>query len=227
MPQIGVERRLRTSQNIVALNDESFNVLDQNIRTWRRANYARLIDAIAAGQPAVIGVDVAWVYASAEPDDDEALAHSLRRAGNVVLTSLIEHQAGAGYQYDRYAAPIAPLARAASGVGLVNLPQDNDGVVRRVTLWRVHNDVWYPAFGYEVVRVYLEQPVRPFDPTSGAATFGKDLLYLDGGQDLLINFCGGRATFPTVSMYQVLNGEVPVEAFAEKIVLIGFTTSSE
>ena len=45
---------------IVAINDESFNVLNQNIRTWRRTNYAHLIDAIAAGQPAVIGMDVAW-----------------------------------------------------------------------------------------------------------------------------------------------------------------------
>jgi adenylate cyclase len=212
---------------IVAINDESFTVLNQNIRTWQRSNYARLIDAIAAGQPAVIGMDVAWVHASTEPKDDEALARSLRQAGNVVLASLIEHQAGAGYEYNRYAAPIAPLAHAASGVGLVNLPRDNDGVVRRATLWRFHNDAWYPAFGYEVVRVYLGQPVVPFDSATGVVTLGEHLFQLNGRQDLLINFCGGQATFPAVSMYQVLQGEVPAETFADKIVLIGFTTSLE
>jgi CHASE2 domain-containing sensor protein len=47
---------------IVALNDESFDVLQQNIRTWRRTNYARLIDTLANGQPAVIGLDVAWIH---------------------------------------------------------------------------------------------------------------------------------------------------------------------
>jgi adenylate cyclase len=211
---------------IVAINDESFNILDQNIRTWRRANYARLIDAIAAGQPAVIGLDVAWVHASTEPDD-EALARSLRQAGNVVLASLIEHQEGAGYEYDRYAAPIAPLAQAASGVGLVNLPLDNDGVVRRVALWRFHNDAWYPAFGYEVVRVYLGQPVVPVDPATGVVKLGEHIFRPGDWQNLLINFYGGQATFPTVSMYQVFRGEVPAETFADKIVLIGFTTSLE
>ncbi len=212
---------------IVAINDESFNVLGQNIRTWRRNSYARLIDAIAAGRPAVIGVDVAWIHASAEPGDDQFLADSLRRAGNVVLASLIEHQAGRGYEYDRYAASIAPLAQAASGMGLVNLPRDNDGVVRRVALWRFHNDVWYPAFGYEVARVYLRQPALAFDPTASQVRLGNHIFRLASNHELLINFCGGQATFPTLSMYQVLNGEVPAETFADKIVLIGFTTSLE
>jgi adenylate cyclase len=212
---------------VVAINDESFNVLGQNIRTWRRTNYARLIDTIATGQPTVIGLDVAWVHPSMGSDDDEILARTLRQAGNVVLVSLIEHQAGVGYEYDRYAAPIAPLAQAASGVGLANLPRDNDGVVRRATLWRFHNDAWYPAFGYEVARVYLGQPIAPFDPATDQVVLGEHRFHLAGGHDLFINFCGGQATFPTVSMYQVLNGEVPVETFADKIVLVGFTTSLE
>lgn len=212
---------------IVAINDESFNVLNQNVRTWRRSNYARLIEAIAAGHPAVIGVDVAWIHASPDPDEDEELARSLQQAGNVILTSLIEHQAGAGYEYNRYAPPVAPLVEAASGVGLVNLTRDNDGVVRRAALWRFHNDVWYSAFGYEIARTYLHQPVTPFDPATNVVTLGQHHLHLDSGQDLLINFRGGQATFPTFSMYQVLNGEVSVEAFADKIVLIGFTTSLE
>ncbi len=212
---------------IVAINDESFNALSQNIRTWRRTDYAHLIDTIAAGHPAVVGIDVAWIHPSPTPDDDETLARTLRQTGGVVLASLIEHQAGPGYEYDRYAAPVAPLAQGASGVGLVNLPRDNDGVVRRVKLWQWHNDTWYPAFGYEVARVFLGQPAAPFDPTAGPVTLGHHRLNLEDGQDLFINFLGGQATFPTFSMYQVLNGEVPAETFTNKIVLVGFTTSLE
>ena len=44
---------------------------------------------------------------------------------------------------------------------------------------------------------------------------------------MLINFRGGPNTFPTVPMYQVLNGEVSAEVFADQIVLIGFTTVLE
>jgi adenylate cyclase len=212
---------------IVAINDETFEVLEQHIRSWPRGEYARLIDAIAAGQPAVIGVDVAWIHDSPEESDDQALARSLRQAGNVILVSLIEHQAGAGYEYDRYAAPGTTLVQAASGVGLVNLPRDNDGVVRRVTLWRLFNEVWHPAFGYQVARVYLGQETAPFDPTTGRVRLGQHLFHLDSGQNLYINFRGGQATFPTHSMYQVLNGQVPAQTFADKIVLIGFTTSLE
>ena len=42
-------------------------------------------------------MDVAWVHDSPEPADDQALSDSLHRAGSVVLSSLIEHQAGAGW----------------------------------------------------------------------------------------------------------------------------------
>jgi adenylate cyclase len=197
---------------IVAINDESFNVLNQNLRTWPRAEYARLVDAIAAGGPAVIGVDVAWTHAGTDAGGDKVLAHSLKQAGQVILASLIEHQEGTGYEYDRYASPVEALVEAAAGVGLANVALDADGVVRRVVLHRLHNDVWHPAFGYAVTQAYEEL-------TAGTAA--------DKWPDLLINFRGGPNTFPTVPMYQVLSGEVPAEVFADQIVLIGFTTYLE
>jgi len=197
---------------IVAINDESFTALNQNLRTWSHAEYARLIDAIAAGSPAVIGVDVAWTNPGSDPGGDEALAESLRRAGAVILAALIEHQEGASYAYERYTPPLDLLAQAAEGVGLVNVVLDADGVVRRVMLRRQHNEEWHPAFGYEVARAYGRAPELPGNERPA---------------ELLINFCGGPGTIPTVSMYQVLNGEAPAGSFAGQIVLIGFTTVLE
>lgn len=197
---------------IVAINDESFTALNQNLRTWSHAEYARLIDAIAAGSPAVIGVDVAWTHPGSDPGGDAALAESIRQAGSVILAALIEHQEGASYAYERYTPPLDLFAEAADGVGLVNVALDADGVVRRVMLRRQHNEEWHPAFGYEVARAYGRAP---------------KVAVNGGGTELLINFRGGPGTFPTVSMYQVLNGEVPAEAFAGQIVLIGFTTVLE
>jgi adenylate cyclase len=202
---------------IVAINDESFTVLDQNIRTWPRAEYARLIDGIAAGGPAVIGVDVVWSHAGTDVGGDQVLATSLKQASPVILAGLIEHQEDKGYEYDRYAAPVQVLAEAANGVGLVNVALDADGVVRRVVLHRLHNDVWHPAFGYAVVQAYRELPYVDLPASTGA----------DRLSDMLINFRGGPNTFPTLSMYQVLNGEVPAKVFTDQIVLIGFTTILE
>jgi adenylate cyclase len=197
---------------IVAINDESFAVLNQNLRTWPRAEYAHLIDAIAAGGPAVIGVDVTWAHAGTDAGGDEALARSLRQANPVVLAGLIEHQEGVEYWYERYTAPIDTLAEAAAGVGLANMVLDADGVVRRVVLRQHHLTVWHSAFGYAVAQAYRGLPV-----TTGT----------ESSLDLLINFRGGPNTFRTVPMYQVLNGEVSAEVFADRIVLIGFTTLLE
>jgi adenylate cyclase len=197
---------------IVAINDESFNVLGQNLRTWSRAEYARLVEAISAGDPAVIGVDVAWTHSGAGAGGDAALVRSLEQGTPVILAGLMEHQENAGYAYDRYASPIASLVKAAAGVGLANVALDADGVVRRVALHTLHNDAWYPAFGYAIANAYQSADAA-LDPSAPS--------------DLLINFRGGPHTFHTVSMYQVLDGEVPAEIFDNKIVLIGFTTSLE
>lgn len=205
------ERAVDAPIVIVAINDESFNTLESNLRTWPRADYARLIDTIIAGNPAVVGVDVTWTYPGNDAGGDEILAQSLEQADRVILAGVIEHQQGKGYEYARYSAPIDILAEASSGVGLVNVALDADGVVRRIFLHRIHNDVWYPAFGYAIAETY-----NPSSP-----------VLQDGTNELLINFRGGPATFPMISMYQVLNGEVPAEVFADQIVLIGFTTIQE
>jgi len=215
---------------IVAIDEDSFDELDRNVRTWPRAEYARLIDAIAAGDPAVIGVDVAWTTPGTDAGGDEALARSLERANPVILAGLVEHQKGAGYEYRRYVGPIESLAEAADGVGLVNTALDADGVVRRVVLGQVHNGVRYPAFGYAVSKAYGGYAVskayggsllaRAHEHTPASTGEG-------GTSDILINFRGGPNTFHTESMYQVLNGEVPAQTFKDQIVLIGFTTILE
>jgi len=206
------ERPVDAPVVVVAINDESFNVLNRNLRTWPRAEYARLIDAIAAGGPAVIGVDVAWTHIGTDAGGDEVLAQSLKRASPVILAGIMEHQEGVAYAYDRYAAPVEALAEAAKGVGLVNVALDADGVVRRVVLRQFQGDVWRPAFAYAIAQTYRQSLAGGIQ---------------DRSTDLLINFRGGLQTFPTVPMYQVLNGEVPAETFAGQIVLIGFTTLLE
>jgi adenylate cyclase len=95
--------------------------------------------------------------------------------------------------------------------------------VRRVLLHQLHNDAWYHAFGYEVVRAHGELPAMRIK-ASHESVVGTSS---GGADDLLINFRGGPGTFLTVPMYQVLSGEVPAETFADQIVLIGFTTVLE
>ncbi len=218
---------------IVAIDDESFAALDQNVRTWPRAEYARLIDAIAAGSPAVIGVDVAWASPGTDAGGDEVLARSLELANPVILAGLIEVReqrpqtttlqsqepttepqvseiAGSS---QKYVGPVKTLAEAAAGVGVTNLVRQADGVIRRATLrYDLFHEEGDPAFGYALAQAYERLP----------ATMD------DGGTPAIwINFRGGPGIFRTDSMYDVLNGNVPASDFEGQIVLIGFTTVTE
>ncbi len=213
---------------IVAIDDESFEQLQQNVRSWPRAEYARLIAAIAAGHPAVIGVDVVFDTPGRDPGGDEALAETLRQAGKVVLSSHLSVQQGRGYTDVTYSPPVPLLEEAAAATGLANVQLDRDAVARRVPLQQYFLDEWRPALSFEMARLYQGLPAGSFQYHRGQVTLGSQTYPVGADMSLLINFRGPpAATFTQVPMYQVLNGEVPPSTFTDKIVLIGYTTLLE
>jgi len=213
---------------IVAIDDESFEQLQQNVRSWPRADYARLISAIAAGNPAVIGIDIVFDTPGRDPGGDEALAEVLRQAGNVVLAGYLSVQQGRGYTDMTYSPPVLPLAQAAASTGLANIQLDRDATARRVLLQQYFLDEWRPALSFEMARLYRGIPAEPFQYRRGQVTMGSQIYPVGADVSLLINFRGPPAgTFQQVSMYQVLNGEVPASTFSGKIVLVGYTTLLE
>lgn len=213
---------------IVAIDDESFEQLQQNVRSWPRAEYARLISAIAAGNPAVIGVDIVFDTPGRDPGGDEALAEVLRQAGNVVLAGHLSVQQGRGYTDVTYSPPVSPLAQAAASTGLANIQFDRDATARRLLLQQYFLDEWRPALSFEIARLYRGVPAEPFQYRRGQVTLGQQVYPVGADVSLLINFRGPPAgVFQQVSMYQVLNGEVPASTFSGKIVLIGYTTLLE
>ena len=213
---------------IVAIDDESFEQLQQNVRSWPRSEYARLIAAIAAGHPAVIGVDIVFDTPGRDPGGDEALAEALRQAGNVVLASHLSVQQGHGYTDVTYSPPVPSLAQAAASTGLANVQLDRDSTARRVLLQRYFLDRWRPALSFEIARLYQGLPAGSFQYRRGQVTLGSQVYPVGADVSLLINFRGPPAeTFRQVSMYQVLNGEVPASTFTDQIVLIGYTTLME
>ncbi|RLC71391.1 MAG: hypothetical protein DRI52_05285 [Chloroflexi bacterium] len=213
---------------IVAIDDESFEQLQQNVRSWPRSEYARLIAAIAAGHPAVIGVDIVFDTPGRDPGGDEALAEVLRQAGNVVLASHLSVQQGHSYTDVTYSPPVTSLAQAAASTGLANVQIDRDATARRVLLQQYFLNEWRPALSFEIARLYQGLSAGSFQYRRGQVTLGSQVYPVGADASLLINFRGPPAeTFRQVSMYQVLNGEVPASTFTDQIVLIGYTTLME
>ena len=99
---------------------------------WSRQVIARTIDTLAAAQPKVIALDVLFTDPTTQEDDDD-LARSIGRAGNVVVAAQLTDSPVHGGP-SRWLQPLPAIERAAAGVGHVNAQTELDGIVRQVAV---------------------------------------------------------------------------------------------
>lgn len=99
---------------------------------------------------------------------------------------------------------------AAGGAGPAESSTDSDGFVRRVPIRDEVDGQMLPGFVHQLHAMAAGGgiPARPFP----------------AGKEILVNWRGGPGTFPRISYYQVLAGEVRPEAIRGKIVLVGATS---
>jgi adenylate cyclase len=195
---------------IVTIDESTFAELDTQW-PFPRALHAALLTKLAAGRPYAIGVDLLFDTPSTRgPADDAALGVAVARAGNVILGAGIAEDIQPFYRRETLNQPIAVIRRGAAGVAPVNVDRDADGEVRRVPVVVDLGDERIPGLDAQLHALVARAGV-PVSP-------------LPAARSVLINYRGGPRTYPWVSYYRVMNGEVPVEYFRDKIVLIGPTT---
>src|SRR5687767_4983149 len=101
---------------------------------WDRSYYAKVIDAVKAGNGRVLALDVGFFEAA--PGDQE-LARAIREAGMVVQpvagTSVVQARDG-HFQLVRAERALPALMDGVVGVGSVNVVTDQDGAVRSMPL---------------------------------------------------------------------------------------------
>ena len=181
---------------------------------------------------------------AAMPENDTVFADAMRRS-RVVLGISGMQEPGAGEAADKLpaakiatvggdAAPflvhyadliplVGELAHAASGVGLVNIVPETDGVVRRA-----------PALGQVGGRNFLSLSVELLRVATGASTtlvkldergvtgiaVAGALLPLDRNGQFWLHFSGHKPQ-RFMSIKDFLDGKIPPQRIANKIVLIG------
>lgn len=165
---------------------------------WSRDDHARLVDVLARYRPVAAGYSVLFLDPSPQ---DEALARSLRRAGNVYLAAINGHSEGAGGGMQL---PTPLLTSAAAGLGSVDLAADDDGVVRRIPPIEDAPGALLPLY---------RQIAR-----AGGGPQARD------GQGQLIAYAPpGR--FRRISFAALASGEVPPASVRGKLLLIGATAA--
>jgi adenylate cyclase len=219
---------------IVAIDDESLNGwLDDNAVyhhmpdrwTWPRTVFAQVVDNLRESGAKVIAFDMVFSESSRlNPEQDQAFAQAVKRAGNVVLgyrfTELTDQSVMEGRKLETL---IPGLADAAADSGLVNVQRDPDDFIRRMTVV----DHGLPGLDLAVYR---------------RLQFGKPMPFMLGEQGdwlqmadnrvplpLVVNFAGPARSFPVVSFHSVYNKDVPARLggmaqFKGKVVYIGSTT---
>lgn len=171
---------------------------------WPRAVHADAIDAMQASGAKAILYDVLFMEPSAQ---DARLGAAMRGGAGVFLPLLVASPGLNGAQIDVHS-PVAPVARAAQGLGTATVRIDDDGQVRRIDLiTRAPGR----AIPHVVERVYRHMTGRT------SAAFAR-AVRRDAPVLLPIRPSG---SFRTIGFGAVVAGEVPDIFFRDKIVLVG------
>lgn len=211
-------RRTAPDVLIVAIDQDSLERLGR--WPWPRERHARVLDIVCAAGPAAIGVDIAFSEHSADPSDDRVLADALARCAKVVLPLVIESTRAGGQLLE--SPPIAPLLAAAAGIGRIGVHLDEDGIGRSVYLREGLGSAVWPLLAEEVLRVGEQLPAGMV-PESALVDRPEQRDQLVRSQQRRFEFVGPPGSVQRLSYARVLEGLIPPETFAGKIVLVGAT----
>ncbi len=116
---------------IVEMDQQSFRQLEQDTdRLWDRELHAKLLRKMAKDGARVVVFDILFDKASS-PESDGKLAEAMSAHGHVAIAALRDAASGKGVTGFQTIMPVAQFKAAAAGVGMVNMPKDRDGAVRR------------------------------------------------------------------------------------------------
>ena len=194
---------------------------------------ADMIQTLNRYQPRVIGIDVIRDLPDrSDPDGAEALAEIFRSQPNVIAVEKVLNSSIPPPQS-------APKER----VGFADILPDADGFLRRSLLGTQDSDgdVYLLSLVTRLAEQYLK--AEGIDLSNGirnpdAMRFGSVELPLfranDGGYirteaegtQILVNFRSGRESFATVSLQELMTGQVSPELLQDRVVLVGLTADS-
>ena len=188
---------------VVAIDDASFleHGLDL-LEPWPRELHAELISTLKREGARAVAFDVLF-DAPRTPAQDVALELALFDAGQVVLGSTVEQVDDPRFRLTRRVDPLPALATAAARVASVELPPDDDGVIRRT-------------------RLVLDEE-RPSLALGAYEVATGDLGHRQDLGDRLIDYYGTPRRIPTVSLYQALDPAkfLPPGYFRDRVVFVG------
>lgn len=219
---------------IISIDDKSLGQLG-HLLSWSRAYHARLVDTLVKAQARVIVFDL--LFAESAVGDNE-LATSLRNATNVILpvistpTMTTPTAMRQIHQLGSFVRPLPIFEQGAIAIGHANVVPDADGVVRKLPVAIYDGSDYEPALALAAVAKYLRRPEVMESPIEdNRLPLAGRFIPVTDDDEMLINYLaspqsdGSIANFHRVSFVDVLNEEIDLACFQDKIVIIGATAS--
>ncbi len=231
---------------IVAIDDQSLGAIGR--WPWPRARVGDLVLAIADSGAAVIGLDLLFPEPDIAADgaaSDAAFAQALAVTPSVLAMTLaddgrvlddIAPKTGVSFVgqgdlaftqgYAGGVAPIAPLAEATAGLGVIRAFADDDGRMRAIPLlWAEQPDAdtlrHWPAFAVEMLRVAQGErslAVRMQGTADDAIRIGQAIVPLADGRIRLIDVPASPLRVPARALLE----DGPQPGLAGRVVIIAF-----
>ena len=212
-----------TNKNIKIITiDEKTLAAYGDIKTWNREIPAKLVEVLNQDEtlrPAVIAFDIMYI-SEVDETSDASFAQVCKEGGNVITAANLVHKAKIDLtesgtlvvdntHVEMVEYPYEAL-KSASGYGFANTVQDKDGYIRTAMLDAYYEGKTIDSLSLAAYRKYCEvmgtQPVWP-------RTFGNNLF--------TFTFSGKSGAYETISMCDVIEGNVDARAFAGSIVFVG------
>jgi len=219
---------------------------------WPRSQYVPLVEKLKAAGAKVIAFDFTFATLGRDEESNRLFADAMRKAGNVVfgyeftrlgdpsppgvppsppvLASALGPDAVSRLVAVPPAAaliePEPALAGAAAAIGHVRTVESEDGRIRVLPLVVRHGDKGYPSFGLQVARLFGGTAIGDVRVDRGAISIGPVDVPVAPTGEVLVNWpADGEKAFPRYSFLDVVRGDVPDDAFKDKVVLVAGTAS--
>lgn len=202
---------------VVRAGEESFRRLGE--WPWPRAYHAALLEKL--GPARLVALDILFPEHS-DPGDDALLAGVVAELGDVITAMHLapDPDRAQGILMPPYPA----LADAALDLGVTNVEEDVDGLIRGHTPVRLLDDKAYPSLALATAARYLDvTPDVVFDHGHVMLRLGEREIELTESASMWMDYSG-----PPILSYeyeQVLSGLFDPEIFRDAIVVVGISAS--
>lgn len=217
-----------TPKDLVIVGIDPQSLSDHGRWPWSRSLQAQLFENLANTNAKGFVIDLLYTEQAGQPADDIRLADAIKSLPETVLPVLTETRLiGAARSRDVERLPVRELLRHVQHLGQIQMPIDDDGIVRRVFLKAGFNSPHWPTLSLAALEAFDEEnehlnlellPGIRSEVTPDSGRWLQDF-------EVMIPFYGPRNAFTTVSAGQVLSGEVSADVFEDKVVFIGMTSA--